>query len=210
MQNFSTHTHGLTRQSRAGVCHFIIYFVHIKRSFCSHLKNICCRIRIFLFSFSIFANPFILFKAGSFGYGNEKLQLNRATTIDFQQPKQTYFMLIREWIATINCCDVQHAQQNINQLGIYASVYCVLCMCSHLCALKRSTNAFFLVSFYSFALHAVKLNSVIYQRAQQNIAANCSPNDWLSFREFYFLFLEFIKSLSFKSKPFLKRIKCEM
>lgn len=133
---FNIHTRGLTRQGRAGVCHFIIYFVHIKRSFCSHLKNICCRIRLFLFSFSIFANPFILFKAGSFGYGNEKLQLNRATTIDFQQPKQTYFMLIREWIATINCCDVQHAQQNINQLGIYASVYCVLC--SVYCACARA------------------------------------------------------------------------
>lgn len=56
----------------------------------------------------------------SFGYWNEKLQLNRFFSIDFQHnKKQTYFMLIREWIATINCSDVQHAQQNINQLGIW-------------------------------------------------------------------------------------------
>lgn len=82
---------------------------------------------------------------------------------------------------------------------------------------SRTTNAFFLVSFY-IALHAENLNSVIYQRTTKY----CAPrsNDWLSFfrvcvcvcglRIFYFLFLGgFIKSLSFNQNPFPLRIKCE-
>lgn len=102
----------LNTLTMAGVFHFIIYFAHIKRSFCTMsakhlLVSFCVSHKIHLYSF--------LFRF-SFGYGIEhkKLYLNRFLPIDFQQ---TYFMLIRKWIATINCCDVQHAQQNINQLG---------------------------------------------------------------------------------------------
>lgn len=109
--------------TKAGVYHFIIYLFLFcccayKTIILLSLSNICSWLWLFYFSF-VFASKIHLYCSSTSHLGMDRKKTHNIVAKSlFAHPlispgqKQTDISLwIREWIATINCCNVQHAQQ---------------------------------------------------------------------------------------------------